>query len=402
MLGALRTRGARLIRRLGLLPGGMSDGLGEDAQLEDTVLTTGAVVFFPDPPENIYQLRQWASALDRLDAPMGVTIITQDSRTTRILRKETRLPVVCAALTRTVGALLSSGEVRIVLYVGQANANAVALRSTSVVHVFLNHGDSDKFVSVSNQVKAYDIALVAGQAGIDRHQSAVMLFDASERLRVIGRPQVVQTPPPAGPTTVLYCPTWEGTLALNAYSSVKAYGERIVASIIADPDLHLIYRPHPRTGASDRTYREADARIRDLIAASPETARVDTTPASEPSMARAHVMITDVSAVASDWLGQRRALVTTVPAHPGARIAAPGLIFASTPHLDGENAHLAAAVVKAALADDTTAATIDRLFEYYLGGLSAEAAHEAFVAVCTKAAVLCDNERARIGLGGPQ
>ncbi len=381
MLSALRPRVGRLVRRAGLLPGGVADGLGEDELLDDLVLRGRVVVFFPDPPENLYQLTEWLGPLEALDAELGVTILLQDSRTATAVRAATRLPVHVTALTRTVGRLLADGDVAVVLYVGQANANAVALRSPRVLHVFLNHGESDKLVSVSNQVKAFDLALVGGRAAVDRHRDALLLFDADARLRTIGRPQAPPRAEPTGPTTVLYAPTWEGTLAVNAYSSVRSYGETLVRSLLRDTTHRVVYRPHPRTGRSDRTYAAADRRIRDLVAEHPDRARVDTGPAVAALQA-AHVLVADTSAIATDWLTQGRPLVSTEPADPRARVARPARLFERTPHIGAATADRAGEVVDAALADPTAAATLAELYDYYLGGLDREASLRAFVAAC--------------------
>jgi len=394
----IRTIAGRLIRRWGLLPGGMADGLGEDAQLDGRVLDTRIAVFFPDPPENLYQLRQWYAALEALDAQLGVTVILQDSRTAALVRAECALDVVVAAATRTVGALLATGAVRAVLYVGQANANAVGLRAPHVVHIFLNHGDSDKYVSVSNQVKAFDRAFVAGQAGVDRHAKALLFFDAPSRVRIVGRPQLPEHGEPANGLTVLYAPTWEGTLAVNAYSSVRDYGLRLVTALLADAEISVIYRPHPRTGASDARFKDADREIRALISRHPQRAAIDEDPDPTASFHAAHVMIADVSAIATDWLSQGRALISTVPADPRARIAAPARLFEGTPHIDMASASTAAAVVRGALADEAGAAAIADLSRYYLGGLSGPQAVAAFVAECGQAVDDCEAERSRLGI----
>ena len=50
-------RGAgRLIRRLGLLPAGQPDGLGEDAALVGSRFAETVLVVYPDAPTNLYQL----------------------------------------------------------------------------------------------------------------------------------------------------------------------------------------------------------------------------------------------------------------------------------------------------------------------------------------------------------
>src|SRR5699024_924460 len=77
-------------------------------------------------------------------------------------------PSVPIALDATLDAITLRGGTKLVLYVNYNPLNTAALRSRSAIHVSLLHGDSDKIVSVSNQVKAYDYSFVAGQAAIDR------------------------------------------------------------------------------------------------------------------------------------------------------------------------------------------------------------------------------------------
>lgn len=396
MRATLRSLGGRVIRRAGLLPGGVADGLGEDDALEHLVLASQVVIFFPDPPENLYQLRQWYAPFEALDRRVGVTVLAQDSRTARTVRAETSLPVHVTAKTRTVGRLLRDGAARVVLYVGQANANAVALRSVDVAHVFLNHGESDKYVSISNQIKGFDFGFVGGAAGVDRHRSGVMFFDADARLFAIGRPQLPTRGTPDGPTTVLYAPTWEGTQSVNAYSSVVAFGEALVSSLLDDEDMHLIYRPHPRTGASNAAYREADQRIRALLANHPHRAQTDLATDAGPAMRRAHAMIADTSAIATDWLGQGRPLISTVPADPRARVARPARIYETTPRIDVDSAPMTARIVRETLSDPAHTQTIAELFDYYLSGLDADQATEAFVDACAEVARRCEDERARL------
>ncbi|WP_084077183.1 CDP-glycerol glycerophosphotransferase family protein [Demequina sp. NBRC 110057] len=382
MLSAVRRVGGVVIRRLGLLPGGVADGLGEDDSLAGRVLASRVAVFFPDPPENLYQLRQWYGALDALDAEMGVTVVTQDSRTARAVREETGLDVVVAARTRTVDALLRDGEVRVVLYVGHAHTNAVALRSIEVAHVFLAHGDSDKAVSVSNQVKGFDVTLVAGQAAIDRYRASMLFFDADARLRVIGRPQLPEGSHRSG-TTVMYAPTWEGSQAANAYSSVVSHGEAIVASLLAG-GWQVRYRPHPRLGKSDARFREADARIRAAIEAGGGT--VDLTPDAGAAMREADVLITDVSAMSTDWLSQRRPLIVAEPTDPRALPTTGSLLHSSVPRLAADAADEAAALVTATVGDPAHRPLLDRLAAHYLGGMSGEESLAAFITTCARIA----------------
>ena len=77
----VRRTGGRLIRRLGLLPDGDPDGLGDDDALRGQSLPFAVLVYFPDTARNLYQLRQWYEPLLALDAQHRVGIVCLDSRT---------------------------------------------------------------------------------------------------------------------------------------------------------------------------------------------------------------------------------------------------------------------------------------------------------------------------------
>lgn len=393
MLTSLRKQASRTIRRLGLLPGGTPDGLGEDAELSDYVIESGAVVFFPDPPENLYQIRQWLEALEVLDETMGVTIVTQDSRTARALRSETALPVLIVALNRTYSALIRRSQARICIYVGHSNNNAIGLRSTHVAHIFLAHGDSDKAVSVSNQVKGFDFAFVAGRAAVDRYASSVLFLDAQAHLMVIGRPQL---PAPStrdgATTTVLYAPTWEGSQDINAYSSVKSHGMAVVQSLAADASLSIVYRPHPRTGASDKSFRDADHAIRAYLATLGDRATIDLSVDANASLQNADVLISDISAMCVDWLSQRRPLLITVPAEREAVPTAPSQLVRVCPRIDATDAPRTASLVKEAMADTSHGRVLDDMAAYYLDGKTGADAMAAFVDACQEIAGLRDEQ----------
>ena len=120
-------------------------------------------------------------------------------------------------------------------------ANFTALRVNGPAHVHLSHGESEKSSMVSNQLKAYDFAFIAGQASHERITAGVPRFD-ERHLVHIGRPQLgfpgtAGFGPAAGATTVLYAPTWEGDSPAMAYSSLKTHGRRLEG---------LHHRPRPR------------------------------------------------------------------------------------------------------------------------------------------------------------
>lgn len=393
----MRAFGGRLLRRMGAVPGGAPDGLGEDARLLGSRLAQRVIVYFPETPTNLYQLRQWYAPLAALDQAHPVVVVTQDSRVARAVRAETDLAVICVARSATLDDLLSRSDVRLMLYVSHHPANFQALRTLGLAHVYLTHGDSDKLVSVSNQLKAYDATLVAGQAAIDRAAAHLFWYDAQDRMIPVGRPQLdalslaptaVRTPG-SSPLTVLYAPTWEGAQPSTAYSSLAHAGSGIVRSVLEDGGMRLIYRPHPRTGARSATFAELDstikAQVRDAARQRPQAGHlVDTDPSPLGAMTSADVLVCDISAMALDWLATGRPLVVTEPASPAAVVSETRIWEAAT-RLTAADAARAAAIIRAAVTDDLTAASRADLARYYLGAApsdTAVSATERFVAAC--------------------
>ncbi|MGO3210278.1 MAG: CDP-glycerol glycerophosphotransferase family protein [Brachybacterium sp.] len=270
----LRSMGGRLLRRYHLLPGGMPDGLGDDEDLQDQSLHGDVIVYFADTMESIYQLRGWYGPLRALHAELGVTVVCMDSRVAEVLRDEMDMPVVTVALDATLDGLIARSDTKLILYVNYNPMNTAPLRSRSVIHVSLLHGDSDKGVSVSNQVKAYDYSFVAGQAAIDRYARYTSLFDAAARCLPVGRPaldtdrEAVAVPERRDERpVVLYAPTWEGGQASVAYSSLRTHAETLLRAV-QEEGARIIYRPHPLTGVRVPEFGEADRAVRELLAES--------------------------------------------------------------------------------------------------------------------------------------
>src|SRR5699024_8765545 len=106
--------------------------------------------------ESLYQLLPWLPAFEALDAQQRVVVICQDSRTAAKIRAASKLDVLTIARYGRLDDILSRSRVGLALYVGHSPRNFDCLRFTDMTHVYLGHGDSDKAVSASNQVKAYD------------------------------------------------------------------------------------------------------------------------------------------------------------------------------------------------------------------------------------------------------
>jgi len=389
----LRSVAVRTMRRAGLVPGGQADLLGEDESVVDEVFPQRVMVFFPDPPENLYQVEQWLDPLEALNEQHGVVLICQDSRTAKAIRSRTDLECRVIARNRTLHTVVRNSRFGLCLYVGQANANAVALRQNRLMHVFLSHGESDKLVTVSNLEKSFDQIFVAGDAAIDRHRRALMFFDESRLVR-IGRPQAREVlRAGGGPFTVLYAPTWEGTQTANAYSSLLTHARGILGG--ADAEARVIFRPHPRTGRSDIAYRDELAALIRSDAWPRGAVQVDTSTDPVVSMAKADVMITDVSAMAVDWLATGRPLILTSTGRKDAAVV-DSVLLATMPRLTAADAENAVALAKSLVDDADHAAAISAARAHYLGDLVGRAALHAFLDACTEALRLRDEAWAKI------
>jgi len=382
----VRGWGGVALRRLGWLPAGMPDGLGDDAALEGKTFPQRVVVFYAGTRQNLYQLRQWYAPLRELDAAHGVLIVAADSRAARVIAHEQPLPVITVGRSATIDAIAERSGTALFCYVGHDVGNFNALRIPSALHVYLSHGESDKRVAASNLVKAYDYAFVAGQGAVDRFADQLMRFEPAGRVVPIGRPQLdaVRTGsrerPAGSPVVVLYAPTWEGGQGSSAYSSVVSHGERLVRTLIADPRFRVVYRPHPRTGVSDARFAAADARIRAAVAQAGPGHRVDRGRDPYRTFEGADVMVTDVSAIAFDWLATGRPLVVTVP--PGEADVASTRLLETVPRLHAHDVGTLPEVLEREVVADPDAARRAQLVDYYFGTVGGATAR--FVAECDR------------------
>ena len=269
------------------------------------------VVYFPDPPSKFYQLAQWLPVLEELAERHRVLIVTRRKGSFERLDGCTTLAKAHAPWFRHLSELYDQIDFKVALYVNNGTRNFQSLAHQAMLHVHINHGESDKICMVSNQVKAYDRVLVAGEAALQRHQAALINFDQN-KLVPVGRPQLDHVPASSLPTserrTIVYAPTWEGENEANNYTSVDVYGAEIVSTVLAQPNVRLIYKPHPRIAHStDESVREGHARIVELI----ESAQAADEQAGHRVLLEGDMLalltccdqlITDVSSVALDFL----------------------------------------------------------------------------------------------------
>lgn len=273
--------------------------------------TLDALAYFPDDPTRVYQLLQWLPVLERLHAEHPVGVVTRDPRTAEVCRERTSLPVFVAPSFPELTQLYAVLGAKVVLYCNNSMLNFQSLLDARMLHVHINHGESDKQSMASNNAKAYDRVFVAGEAAVQRHRDGLLEFDTARLVR-IGRPQLDLRPAPVlGPSdrrTVLYAPTWEGDADYNDYTSVDVFGPAIARAVLAVPDVRLVYRPHPKvTTSTTPAIREGHRRVLALVdeAATREPAAGHTAVTTGDILALmpdCDAMVTDVSSVGLDWL----------------------------------------------------------------------------------------------------
>jgi hypothetical protein len=367
-------------------------------------------VYFADDPRKLYQLKQWLPVFERLDARHPVVLVTRNRATYAELGALSGLRRVLAPTFPDLAGLYENSDFKVAVYVNNSVHNFHSLRHGRVLHVHVNHGESDKICMVSNQVKAYDRVFVAGEAAIRRHRAALIGFDTG-KLVPVGRPQLDLNPapvlPPTTRRTILYAPTWEGENSSNNYTSIDVAGPAIMAAALAVPDVRVIYKPHPRAVISPLPAMAAAHR--EIVGLLEAAARRDPAAGHRfiPSgdilavFPGCDLMITDVSSAGLDFLYLRREapiliadryddrdrLVAAAPISRCADIVGSGALAGLT----GTLTHR--------LAVDRHRAEREAMRRFYFGDLAPGESTERFTAAIGDAVATRDRQLARPSAG---
>ncbi len=269
------------------------------------------IAYFADDTTRVYQLVQWLAVLEILHAENPVGIVARDPQSAAVLTARTSLPVFTAPSFPELTTLYDELDAKVVLYCNNSMLNFQSLLNGRLLHVHINHGESDKQSMASNNAKAYDRVFVAGEAAVQRHAAGLLEFDLGRLVRT-GRPQLDLRPAallaPSPRRTVLYAPTWEGDAEYNDYTSVDTAGVEIVRAVLAVPDARVVYKPHPKVVTS-RTPAVRDAH-HEILALVDEAARREPEAGHQAILVGdilavipdCDAMVTDVSSVGLDWL----------------------------------------------------------------------------------------------------
>jgi hypothetical protein len=318
------------------------------------VRDVSVLAYFGDDPQRVYQLTPWLPVLEQLDSVQPIAVVLRREDTAALVRPSTRLPVLVAEEFAELRARYAELDAQVALYCNNSPTNFDSLLEPRMLHVHINHGESDKPSMASNNAKAYDRIFVAGQAAVQRYEHGLLEFDA-ERLVRVGRPQLdvrrASVLAPSNRRTVLYAPTFEGDADYNNYSSVDRLGPEIVARALAVPDVRVVYKPHPRIPCSEDPFvqsghHEVVRTVTEAAEHDPSAGHVVLEDADTLAVIPdCDAMVTDVSSVGLDWLYLR----TDCP------------LFVTDRYDDPERLRLAAPVSRCA--DVVDSATVGRLTE---------------------------------------
>jgi hypothetical protein len=333
-------------------------------------------VYFADGAVNMYQMRQWYRPLAELSKLWPVVVLSRSATGAEKLLDEDSPPVAFVPKVRDLERFIATQDIRIVLYVNQNTRNFQMFRYGRRWHVFINHGESDKMYMTTNQYKAYDYAMVAGQAARDRLSRTLWDYDIDRRTIEIGRPQAdhysgILPYTPDERTVVLYAPTWEGDRPSAHYGSIATHGETLVKKLLATGSHRVIYRPHPRSGVVDDEYGAAHRRILsaiDAANAADATAHhiFDDGPELGWQLATADVAIVDISAMVYDRLAAGKPLLITRPADERASIDTKGYL-SDCEWLTVDGSYDIVGEVERVRADDDAIAKLRMWVQHYFG-----------------------------------
>ena len=266
-------------------------------------------LYFAGSLGNIYQVEQWIGTFNILNEKKKLVVIVRVKEVYDWLRENTTFVVVYCRTIEDLTKVYEENNFKCVLYVNHGFKNFQSLITGDALHVHINHGESDKTSTITNQSKGYDYIFIVGDAGYDKynlnlikknmdnfiqvgrpqldHIEEIAPFDA-EKLKAITYPEIPELTKPQEDISkltstdeqinkieeplvpepiitkrkvILYAPTWEGTHDSMNFTSLNDYGMSLVQQLTNHPDYYLVYKPHPNTGSRDASTKSINNAI---------------------------------------------------------------------------------------------------------------------------------------------
>lgn len=290
------------------------DMIMNDESLDNFHLDSHEIaLYFNAPVSSIYQVEQWIPILEELNQRVKLVIIARRKSSFQWLVDNTDLSII---FTHTQNDLIKTYEennFKVILYVNHGVQNFQSLAYRDSFHVHINHGESEKTSTISNQVNAYNYIFIVAKGAYDKYRLNLLQKDMSNFIEV-GRPQLEHIPKISPFDTdrkvILYAPTWEGTHNSMNYSSLGSFGSDMVQQIVDDNRYYLLYKPHPNTGFNDAKIKKSNENIINMLESSPH-AKVIKQGDINSLYEHADIAIFDNSAVAVDYLIVDKPMIMT-------------------------------------------------------------------------------------------
>lgn len=326
-------------------------------------------LYFSGTMGNIYQVEQWLGPLQTLHEQTPIVIITRVKEVYDWLTFNTEFVIVYCRTIQDLTNLYEDSNFKCILYVNHGFKNFQSLMYNHALHIHINHGESDKTSTITNQAKSYDYIYVVAQAGYDKYDRNLIKKDMSKYIK-IGRPQLEHIPEiesfKTDKTIVLYAPTWEGTHESMNFSSLQEYGLPVVQQLISNPEYFVVYKPHPNTGSRDVNIQNINNAIIDILNKQ-EDAKVVLSGDINSIYAHVDICIFDNSAVAIDYLKTNKPMVMTDMFHRiKGRVDSP-IIMNSARMLKPIDAFNISNILKEELELDTVRIEREKIKQYFLG-----------------------------------
>jgi hypothetical protein len=197
--------------------------------------------------------------------------------------------------------------VKTVLYITEKISNLSYIKSNpDLVHVFANHGDSDKHSNANRLGTAYDYMMVADANAISRFVSAGIQMPIEKFLIVGGSPIEKVVSVDEGKTNfinILYAPTWEGHGDAVNFSSMFNVAQKMKDFLQVEGNVR--FQPHPGLGQRSDDLKSLKEDLKLATADNPAKSKADNFNWSD-------AIVTDISGVLSEYLFTKKPLIVPV------------------------------------------------------------------------------------------
>ena len=351
-------------------------------------------LYFAGNMGNIYQLEQWIGTLKALEKEKTLILLIRDQKVFTWLAKNTDFSLVYCYRIEDVMSFYEKNNIKCILYVNQGFKNFQSLIIGNAMHVHINHGESEKKSTSTNQSKAYDYVFVVSDAGYMKYKNNLIKANMSKFIKV-GRPQLehiekiepfdttfieneLTTEESVGLATIpvldegkrkiiLYAPTWEATHDSMNYTSINDYGLAIIESLLDNLDYYVVYKPHPNTGSRDTVVKSIHNKIKKLINDSNNRGAMITSGDINSIYPHIDLAIFDNSAVAIDYLIVDKPMIMTDMFDKKEEYRSESMIMKAARLIEKDDVGNILKIIDDELENDTFSTQRNKIKEYFLG-----------------------------------